>query len=152
MAPRSLAERLARAKAASLIGDEPGAVLLGGDQLVAFEGQVFGKPGSESAASEQLLAMAGRSHELITAVAVWGRGAWVEHTDVTTLWMRPLTPEEVRRYVAADRPTDCAGGYKLEGRGITLFQRIDSADQSAITGLPLIAVTTILRDLGFAVP
>lgn len=152
LSPRVTAERLARAKAESLSESEPGAVVIGGDQVVAFEGRVFGKPGDAQAAVDQLMAMAGRSHELITAIAVRHRGGTVEHLDVTTLWMRDLSRVEVERYVAADRPFDCAGSYKLEERGVTLFERIDSADQTAVTGLPLIAVTSILRSLGFAIP
>ena len=150
--PRALAMLLARAKAESLSTSQPGAVILGSDQLVAFQGLVFGKPGDAGRAVEQLMAMAGHTHELITAVAVRHPAGLVEHTDVTTLWMRPLGRDEVERYVAADRPFDCAGSYKLEERGIALFERIESADHTAITGLPLIAVTTILRGLGFGVP
>jgi septum formation protein len=152
VSPRALAARLARAKAESVTGPSPDAVVIGSDQLVAFEGRVFGKPGDTGRAVEQLLSMAGRPHELITALAVCHRGRTIEHTDVATLWARPLTRAEVERYVEADRPVDCAGSYKLEERGITLFERIESADHTAITGLPLIALTTILRDLGFAIP
>jgi septum formation protein len=152
LSPVALAGLLARAKAESLADVERDSVVIGGDQLVAFEGRIFGKPGDAVGAIEQLLMMAGRTHELVTAVAVWHRGRTIEHTDVTTLWMRPLTRDEVERYVAADRPFNCAGGYKLEERGITLFERIESADHTAITGLPLIAVTTILRRLGLAIP
>jgi septum formation protein len=152
LSPVALAGLLARAKAESLADVERDSVVIGGDQLVAFEGRIFGKPGDAVGAIEQLLMMAGRPHELVTAVAVWHRGRTIEHTDVTTLWMRPLTRDEVERYVAADRPFNCAGGYKLEERGITLFERIESADHTAITGLPLIAVTTILRRLGLAIP
>jgi len=76
----------------------------------------------------------------------------IVHNDVTTLHMRPLEPAEIARYVAADQPLDCAGSYKLEERGIVLFERIDSEDQSAITGMPLIALTTILRRLGMTIP
>ena len=150
--PRALAELLARAKATSLCAEEPQATLIGGDQLVAFEGRVLGKPGSVARAEEQLRALAGRAHELITALAVWHRGRLSTHTDVTTLWLRPLGGEEIGRYVAADRPLDCAGSYKLEARGITLFERIDSRDHSAISGVPLIALTTILRGLGYRIP
>lgn len=149
---RSLAERLARLKAESLADACPEATIVGCDQLVSLDGLVLGKPGSETAAVEQLLRMSGRSHELITALSVWHAGRVVEHTDVTVLWMRPLSLAEIKRYVAADRPLDCAGGYKLESRGIALFARIESADHSAITGLPLIALTTILRELGHPVP
>lgn len=150
--PRELAERLALAKATSLADEEPRATLIGSDQLVAFEGRILGKPGSPERAVEQLAAMAGKAHELITALVVWHRGQVYAHTDITILRMRPLTRAEISRYVAADRPWDCAGSYKLEARGIALFERIDSADHSAITGLPLIALTTILRGLGYAIP
>ena len=74
------------------------------------------------------------------------------HTDVTTLSMRPLSREAIVRYVLAERPLDCAGSYKIETRGITLFERIESEDQTAITGLPLIALVSILTDLGFEIP
>ncbi len=81
---------------------------------------------------------------MITAVAVVAPGGGLfEHVDVTTLKMRALSPEAIERYVAFDVPFDCAGSYKLESRGIALFERIDSADHMAITGLPLIALTTI---------
>ena len=152
LTPLEVAERLARAKAEARAGDWPGATLIGSDQVVAFEGRTLGKPGSLAAAIGQLEAMAGQSHELITAMAVRHRGRVVTHTDVTTLWMRPLGREEIARVVAADRPIDCAGGYKLEGRGIALFERIESADQTAIVGLPLIALATILRGFGYPVP
>lgn len=150
--PRALAGRLARAKATGVAAAEPGAVVVGSDQVVGIDGRVFGKPGDADSAVEQLAALAGRSHELITAVSVvhpWGA---FDHTDVATLWMRPLTRAEIERYVAADRPFDCAGSYKLEERGIALFERIAAEDHTAITGLPLIALTTILRGLGFAIP
>jgi septum formation protein len=150
--PRALAERLATAKAESLDQEEPDATIIGSDQLVAFEGRVFGKPGTLEKAIAQLEALSGRPHDLITALAVRHEGRTILHTDVTTLWMRRLNLAEIERYVAADQPVDCAGAYKLEERGIALFERIDSADHTAITGLPLIALITILRSLGFAIP
>jgi septum formation protein len=150
--PRELAERLAAAKARALAGRFPDAAIVGGDQLACLGDAILGKPGSREAAVAQLLGLAGRSHRLITALAVWCRGAFHAHTDVATLAMRHLTRAEAERYVEADDPTDCAGSYKLERRGIALFERIEAADHSAITGLPLIALTSILRELGFAVP
>jgi septum formation protein len=152
LSPRALAESLAQAKATSVASVVPDAVVVGGDQLVSFEGRVLGKPGDRSRAVEQLLELSGRPHELVTAIAVCHPGGMVEYTDLTTLWMRPLSRIEAERYVDADRPSDCSGSYKLEQRGITLFERIESLDHTAITGLPLIALTTILRDLGFPIP
>jgi septum formation protein len=150
--PHALADRLARVKALSIADLEPSAVVIGGDQLVEFEGRAFGKPGSIVRAVEQLEMLAGRSHRLITALAVCHRGALIAHRDVTVLHMRPLERAAIERYVAADMPLDCAGSYKLEERGIVLFERIESEDQTAITGLPLIALTTILRRLGVTIP
>lgn len=147
LAPGALAERLAEAKARSLIDVEPRAVLIGCDQVAAFQGRVFGKPGSIENAVEQLLTMSGKSHQLITALFVWHEGNTHRHTDVTTLHFRPLGRSEIERHVAADRPLDCAGGYKIESRGITLFEKIETQDHTAIIGLPLIALTNILRTL-----
>jgi len=153
MAPQALAEYLAEAKAASVAELFPDAVVIGSDQLVALDEEMLGKPGTAAAAVAQLERLAGRSHRLITALVVAGPdGARRRHTDVTTLVMRRLDRAALERYVAADQPLDCAGAYKLECRGIALFERIDSADHSAITGLPLIALSGILRDIGYALP
>jgi septum formation protein len=152
LAPRELAPRLAEAKALSIAKQEPHATILGADQVVGIDGHAYGKPGGIDRAVEQLLALAGRSHELITSMAFWHAGKLLSHTDVTRLQMRSLTRAEAERYVAADDPIDCAGAYKIESRGIALFERIESADHTAITGLPLIAATRILRGLGFAIP
>jgi 7-methyl-GTP pyrophosphatase len=149
---RTLAERLARAKAESLCQAEPQATLIGSDQVLSFGGRAFGKPGTEARAIETLTALAGTTHQLITAIAVWHAGHVLSHTDIATLTMRPLTREEIARYVSADQPLDCAGAYKLEAMGITLFERIESADHTAVTGLPLIALTTMLRQLGYRIP
>ena len=152
MTPRGLAERLAEAKATSVAALEPGAVVIGGDQVISFEGSILGKPGTMDRAIHQLQTMAGRSHELISAIVIVHDGTTYAHTDVTRLFLRDLTLAEINRYVEADRPIDCAGGYKLESRGITLFERIESEDHSAIVGLPLIATTSILRSIGYEIP
>jgi septum formation protein len=152
LGPRLLTERLAEAKARSLVESEPEATIIGSDQVASLDGTILGKPGSEEGAVEQLIRMAGREHQLITSVCVLHRGHPRMHTDVTTLAMRTLSRDEIERYVAADRPIDCAGSYKLESRGITLFERIETQDSTAIVGLPLIALTSMLRELGFAIP
>jgi septum formation protein len=150
--PRSLAGSLAQAKARSLVADEPGGTIIGCDQIVSFQGRIFGKPETAERAVDQLAAMAGHSHELFTALVVLRGERVFRHTDVTTLWMRPLSRGALERYVAADQPFDCAGSYKLEARGIVLFERIESSDQTAVTGLPLIALVSILRELGYEIP
>jgi septum formation protein len=150
--PQALAERLAVVKALSLRDAESEATIIGGDQVAVCAGQIFGKPGTLRLAEEQLRRLAGKSHQLITAVAVAHRGQVLTHTDITTLRMRQLSPSEIECYVAADRPVDCAGSYKIEERGIALFEAIDTHDPSAITGLPLIALAQILREFGYVIP
>jgi septum formation protein len=150
--PAELARTLATAKAADVAEKHPGAVVIGSDQLVAFEGQVLGKPGSAERAVSQLLALAGREHQLLTAVAIADTDGVEIYLDVARLWVRPLTLQEARRYVDAEQPLDCAGSYKIEGLGITLFDQIESADQTAIIGLPLLAVCKLLRVRGFVLP
>jgi septum formation protein len=151
--PRELAGMLAREKALSVAREFPGHHVLGSDQLVDLDGEVLGKPGSVRASEEQLARLSGRSHRLITAlVLVCPGGALRCHVDVTTLRMRALSEQERQRYVRADEPLDCAGSYKIEQRGIALFESIECADFTAITGLPLLALSAFLRAEGFAVP
>ncbi|MEY4582407.1 MAG: hypothetical protein RL701_7110 [Pseudomonadota bacterium] len=153
LAPAALASHLAREKARSILSDWPGAYVLGSDQLVEVDGEVLGKPGTAERAVAQLTQLSGRSHRLITAFAlVSPSGALTEHVDVHTLRMRTLSAAELTRYVSADQPLDCAGSYKIETRGITLFEHIEGTDFTAIPGLPLIALTSVLRTHGFVVP
>ena len=152
LAPEALAVMLALAKAESLRETEAGATIIGSDQVAALGEVILSKPGTAARAIEQLTLLAGRTHVLVTAVAVAHAGGVIEHVDVTRLSMRPLTRAQIERYVEADAPLDCAGSYKLEARGITLFERVASEDHSAVTGLPLIALTSMLARLGYPVP
>ncbi len=152
LTPQALAEHLAEAKAASLVAAYPAAVIIGSDQICAVDDEILHKPGTAARAVAQLLRLAGREHRLITALVVaQGARRW-RHTDITTLRMRALSRAELERYVSADQPLDCSGAYKLEQRGITLFERIDSADHNAIVGLPLIALCDILRAIDYEIP
>lgn len=152
LAPRDLASRLALAKAAAVSAREPTAVVIGSDQVCAIEGTRLSKPGSREAAVAQLQRLAGRTHELHTAVSVLGPASRQTAVDSTRLRMRPLSLPQIERYVDRDRPYDCVGAYKLECAGITLFEAIESEDHTAITGLPLIAVVRMLGELGFELP
>jgi septum formation protein len=148
-----LALSLARAKARSLAPLHPDSFVLAGDQVADLDGRMLDKPGSRANAIGQLTAMRGRDHRLWTAMVLRGPdGEEQAHIDLHTLTMRALRDEEIARYVDAEQPLDCAGSYKIEGRGIALIERIDGADFTAITGLSLIALTTMLRARGFEVP
>ncbi len=152
--PFELAAELARRKALAVAERHPGAVVIGGDQVATIDGEVLDKPGTAAAAAAQLQRLQGRQHTLVTAVAIAGptAGALAEFLDVTRLLMRTLGSAEIERYVAADRPLDCAGSYRVEGLGISLFAAIDCEDQTAIVGLPLLRLCTELRQLGIAIP
>jgi len=152
LAPRRLAEVLAEHKALAVAARHPGAVVIGGDQLAHLEGAILGKPGTAAAAEAQLARLAGRTHELVTAMCIVHPGGFERHTDLARLRMRQLDTAAIRRYVAADAPLDCAGAYKLECRGIALFEEISCADHTAITGLPLLWTAGVLARLGYAVP
>jgi septum formation protein len=147
-----LARMLATAKVNSLVPDCSLDTIIGGDQVVEVDGKVLSKPNTAECAMNQLTELSGRSHRLATAVAVWDEGRLSTHVDITTLTMRTLELSAIRRYVEADAPLDCAGSYRLESRGITLFERIETADYTAIIGMPLMALTSMLRAIGYIVP
>lgn len=152
LAPEELARTLAREKALAVARERPAAVVIGSDQVCALGDEVLDKPGTRAVALERLGRLAGRTHRLVTAVCVARGDERLEFADVTRLSMRPLTAAQVARYVDADEPFDCAGGYKLETRGVALFERIESADQTAIVGLPLMALVAALDRFGFELP
>jgi septum formation protein len=150
---RVVAETLAYDKALDIYQKKGGNVcVIGGDQLVSFEGSLIGKPSSTEQAVNDLLRMSGKLHELITSICIIHPNQTKSHTDITTLYMRSLSEQQIRRYVDLERPLDCAGSYKIEKHGIALFNKIESADHSAIMGLPLIALTNILAELGYEFP
>ncbi len=150
--PRELVMQLALAKSRAVAARHPHAATIGGDQAVALGDRILGKPGTADRAVEQLLALAGRTHELLTALAVVHGDAVRSHLSVARLTVLPLTRAAAERYVAADQPLDCAGSYKFEARGIALFERVETDDPSAIEGLPLLALCGILRELGWPLP
>jgi septum formation protein len=150
--PAGLAEKLAHAKAASVMAFEPGAVVIGCDQVVNFDGRIFGKPATAERAIDQLVTLAGHTHQLITSMAVLSESDVIKVTNFSVLRMRRLSRAAIKRYVEADQPFDCAGSYKLESRGIVLFSRIKTSDHTAIMGLPLISLVSSLRELGFEIP
>ena len=151
--PPALAKRLATTKAAVVAALQPGAWVIGSDQVAVIGDTALGKPRSRAVALDQLAAMSGRSVEFLTAVSlVRSDGQRFDSIDVTTVHFRHLHPAEIARYIDAEQPFDCAGSFKSEGLGIALFEAIDSRDPTALIGLPLIATARLLRQAGFALP
>ncbi len=153
LSPRDFVATLAREKALSI--RSAGALVIGSDQLVELDGKILGKAGSVEGAMAQLKKMSGRSHRLITAVAVVDTDSGVirEAMDIHVLHMLPLSDAEIEAYVRHDMPINCAGSYMLERRGIALFDRIEAdpetADDTAVIGLPLTKTLGLLRSFGF---
>jgi septum formation protein len=151
---RHLAQRLARANASAAGTLAPDAWIIGSDQVAATTERKLGKPANREACIEQLSFASGRTVEFLTACCVLRQSTResFQHIDTTRVRFRALKAEEIARYVDAEQPLDCAGGFKCEGLGIALFESIESRDPTALVGLPLIWLSATLRGCGFAVP
>lgn len=152
LSPLQIAKVLAKQKAEAVSIRYPESIVIGSDQVVDFDGQLIGKPGSRENNIELLKQFSGKSHRLITAVCLFSKQTCYAFNDETTLTVRSLTEDEITRYVDRDQAYDCAGGYRWESAGICLFEKIETEDHTAILGLPLIRLITVLRTLGVAIP
>jgi septum formation protein len=149
--PETTAVRLSIAKARAAAAQAPGALVIGSDQVATFDGRQIGKPGSHENAFEQLRAMRGRSVEFHSALCLFdSRSDDVQSADIVTrVQFRDVSDAEIDAYLRAETPYDVAGSAKSEGLGIALLDAIDSADPTALVGLPLIALSRMLRAAGF---
>jgi septum formation protein len=146
-AAREIATLLARAKALSVSSQKPANYVLGADQTLALGDRLFSKPTGRVEAAEQLRALAGKIHELHSAVAVVHDGKILfETTVIARMSMRQLNGSEIRSYLdeAGDAVTSSVGAYQLEGLGVHLFERIEG-DHFTILGLPLLQLLAFLR-------
>lgn len=150
LTPPALAQFLAFKKAESLVA--PQTWIIGSDQLGHLEGEFLEKPHTAENAFKQLRFMSGKTIELITAVCLINEKEKIEFTDTTRLTLHPLSDEQIKRYIEADQPLDCAGSFKIEKLGIALFSKIECQDFTAIQGLPLLWLSQQLRKLGFTTP
>lgn len=150
----TLSQRLALAKASHIAARFPEAVVIGCDQVAEFAGRTVGKPGTADNAFHQLLDFSGREVKFYTATAVicHASGFRGKALDTTAVRFRDLTDDEILRYIALDQPFDCAGSFKSEAAGPSLMQSMATQDPSAIVGLPLIALSAMLRAAGFNLP
>ena len=149
-APSAIAARLAREKALAVTARKPGRHVVGADQVLALAERLFNKPDGRAQAHAQLVALAGRRHELHSAIAVARDGKILfEHVAIAGLTMRPLRESEIASYLdaAGDAVTSSVGAYQLEGLGVHLFDRIEG-DHFTILGLPLLPLLGFLRGEG----
>lgn len=151
--PAATAARLAVAKARAVLATHPGAVVIGSDQVAELDGRPLGKPLQHAAALQQLMAMQGRTVVFHTALAVAGPADDALQFDCvpTSVTFRALSPPALDAYLRADEPYDCAGAAKIESLGIALVERVESEDPTALVGLPLIRLSSMLTAAGIAV-
>jgi septum formation protein len=146
--PAAHAERLARGKAetiAATIGDD--AVTIGSDTIVVVDSDVLGKPRDRDEATHMLRRLSGRSHVVMTGVAVSWRGKTLSGVEEVSVTFRSLSDDEIARYIDTGEPMDKAGAYGIQGFGATIVERVDG-DYFAVMGLALNRLARLLRDAG----
>lgn len=149
--PHEAAERLARAKAAKVAGGAPaGAVVLAADTIVVLDGEALGKPRDAEDARRMLRALRGRSHDVVTGVALARDGRLVSGRETTEVVFAPMTDEEVDAYVASGEPADKAGAYGIQGKAAAFIERIEGS-YSGVMGLPLFETAELLKEMGIPV-
>lgn len=149
--PPALALRLAEAKAREVAQRRPDHIVIGSDQVAELDGEPIGKPHTHDAALAQLERMQGRRLVFHTALAVVAPGRALIESVPTTVTFRRLGREALDAYLRIDQPYDCAGAAKIESLGIALVERVESDDPTALIGLPLIRLTSMLQAAGVVV-
>jgi len=152
--PVALVKRLAREKAASASKAYPGALVIGSDQVAVCGRNILNKPGDHERARAQLQRLSGHNVRFHTGLCVLNGSTGSIHVDSITFKVkfRKLGLAEIERYLAAERPYDCAGSFKSEGLGISLLAGMQGDDPTALIGLPLIRLCEMLRNEGQELP
>ncbi|HEY6853673.1 MAG TPA: nucleoside triphosphate pyrophosphatase [Gemmatimonadales bacterium] len=146
-APEPYVRRVAHAKAQTVAGRERRALVLAADTTVVLDGELFAKPADAADAVAMLRRLQGRTHHVLTAVAVAGAGRVEEALDVSAVTFRALAVADLERYVATGEPLDKAGAYAIQGLGAPLVERVDG-DFFGVMGLPLRLVLDLLARFG----
>ena len=147
-----LALRLAHAKATAVAKEHPHTWVIGSDQVADLCGAAIGKPGNFERALTQLQLMRGQTVTFHTALCLMKGDTQTTLNIPTEVTFRKLSDDVLESYLRTEEPYDCAGSAKSEGLGITLLESIKSDDPTALIGLPLIALSGLLRDAGFVIP
>lgn len=155
-----LSKQLALLKARAISTQHPDAIVIGGDQVASFDGGIsdshqptlLSKPKTKEKAFEQLRALSGNQHRLITSVAMISNHEERVYTCIAKMTMRSLTDRQITTYIDADDPLQCCGSYRVEALGISLFETIECDDHTSIIGLPLMWTARTLSAFGVPVP
>lgn len=148
--PRTCVARLAKLKAKALAEQFPAHWIIGSDQLATLDSQILGKPLTQQRAISQLSLCSGRCVSFLTSLALLNSqtGEIKEYIEEVVVIFRELTEAEIVAYIEREQPLDCAGSFKCEGLGITLFKSIESQDPNTLIGLPLIGLNRLLLEAG----
>ncbi|MDY7218116.1 nucleoside triphosphate pyrophosphatase [Denitrificimonas sp. JX-1] len=156
--PLELAQRLALSKARALAKQYPEHLIIGSDQVAVLDNTIIGKPHHAQAAFNQLRSASGRSVSFLTAIAVLDTRAKtkenIEQVDCIpfTVHFRSLSDAQIWRYIDKEQPFDCAGSFKSEGLGVSLFEATEGTDATSLIGLPLIRLCDMLNTCGISIP
>ncbi|PKM05352.1 MAG: septum formation inhibitor Maf [Gammaproteobacteria bacterium HGW-Gammaproteobacteria-6] len=152
--PESLTLRLAQTKARALTAEYPAHLIIGSDQVLLLDGQPVSKPGNHAAATAQLRASSGKTLTFSTAICLLNSatGEAQSHCEPFQAVFRTLSDETIERYLNREKPYDCAGSFKSEGLGITLFHALRGDDPNSLIGLPLIRLCDMLQQAGYTLP
>ena len=149
----ALSRRLAQRKAETIADRHPEATVISTDQAAEVDGIILGKPGTQQHACAMLHKLSGKTVSFFTSVGmIQPNASCLIHTEEVIVTLRQLEDHEIVRYVKADMPLDCAGSFKVESLGISLFKSVKSEDPTALEGLPLIRLCQWLRDQGIKIP
>ena len=149
-----LVRRLSLQKAQALASSHPQHLIIGSDQVAVLDAKILGKPHTFDNARQQLLNASGASVSFLTGLTLLNSQTGKYQTDCVpfTVHMRPLTAQQIERYLHAEQPYDCAGSFKAEGLGVSLFERTEGDDATSLVGLPLISLVTMLINEGISIP
>ena len=149
-----LVKRLSLEKARALAHSHPNHLIIGSDQVAVLDGRIIGKPHTHDKAHQQLMSASGASVSFLTGLTLLNSQTGHYQVDCIpfTVHMRPLKTEQIERYLLAEQPSDCAGSFKAEGLGVSLFQRTEGDDATSLVGLPLIRLVDMLLAEGVDIP
>ncbi len=152
--PEDYVLRLSLEKAKVVAKRQPNALIIGSDQCAILNGKIRGKPGDHQTAVAQLTESSGRRVSFLSGLCVYDSNDDSYQLDLVPFHVdfRDLTKKDIESYLLAEQPYNCAGSFKSEGLGITLFKRLQGNDPTALIGLPLIRLSEMLREKGIALP
>lgn len=152
--PITLVQRLSLAKAKKIAETERNALIIGSDQVAVFQNQIIGKPHTHEKAVQQLSAFSSQTITFYTGLCLLNTETnhYQLIAEPFSVHFKKLTQEKIERYLAIEKPYQCAGSFKSEGLGICLFERLIGDDPNSLIGLPLIKLITMLENEGIYIP